>query len=143
GDYDAIVLARAGMERLGLDVARAVDLPIVPAPGQGTLAIEIRSADRELRELLLVLHDSETERVSLAERRVMRELGGSCNLPLGVYGEIVGGALRLQAFLASPDGAKYIEVASEGSAEAPLEAADRLVEEIWRRGGREILAGIG
>ncbi len=143
GDYDAIVLARAGMERLGLDVARAVDLPIVPAPGQGTLAIEIRSADRELRELLAALHDPETERVSLAERRVMRELGGSCNLPLGVYGEIAGGVLRLQAFLASPDGAKYIELEGGGSAEAPIEAADRLVEEIWRLGGREILAAIG
>lgn len=142
GGYDAIVLARAGMERLGLDATGAVELPIVPAPGQGTLAIEIRSRDAELRALLAALHDPETERVSLAERRVMRELGGSCNLPLGVFGEIVGGALRLQAFLASPDGGKYIEADTEGPADAPLDAADRLVEEIWRRGGRELLAGI-
>lgn len=142
GDYDAIVLAKAGMERLGVDLSRAVEIPIVPAPGQGTLAIEIRSADTELRELLGVLHDPQTECVSQAERRVMRELGGSCNLPLGVFGEIVGDELRLEAFLANPDGTRYLEAKIVGEAKSPLDAAGGLVEEIWRQGGREILAAI-
>jgi len=142
GTFDAIVLARAGLERLGLDVKNAVEIPILPAPGQGTLAIEIRSADAALKNLLSPLHHDATELASLAERRVMRELGGSCNLPLGAYGEIQGDEMNLSVFLASPEGAQVIETSRKGSCENPLGLADVLVEEVWRLGGRKILDAI-
>jgi len=142
GIFDAIVLARAGMERLGLDLKNAVEIPILPAPGQGTLAIEVRSDDAALKHRLATLHHDATERVSLAERRVMRELGGSCNLPLGAYGEIQGNEMRLSVFLASPDGTQVIEETAKGSLENPLDLAQTLVEEVWRRGGRKILDAI-
>ncbi|MFO1462457.1 MAG: hydroxymethylbilane synthase [bacterium] len=142
GAFDAIVLAKAGMQRLGLDLEGAVELPILPAPGQGTLAIEIRGADASLRQDLSALHHAPTEAASLAERRVMRELGGSCNLPLGVYGEMRGDRMRLSAFLSDLEGERHIEAACEGAAADPLGLADQLLARIWERGGREILDAI-
>jgi len=142
GDFQAIVLAKAGMLRLGLDLQDAVELPILPAPGQGTLAIEMRSGDPDLRDLLAPLHHAATETVSLAERRVMRELGGSCNLPLGVFGEDLGDSLRLSVFLSDSEGNRRIEASLEGNSSDPLGLADRLVELVWQRGGRDILAAI-
>ncbi len=88
------------------------------------------------------MHHAPTETVSLAERRVMRELGGSCNLPLGVFGEITGDSLTLSVFLADPQGNRRIEVSLSGSAMDPLGLADRLVELVWQRGGRDIVAAI-
>ena len=139
GAFDAIVLAQAGMERLGLSLAKAVPLPIVPAPGQGTLAIEIRTGDSKLRRLLAPLHDHETQQCSLAERWLMRELGGSCNLPLGVFAEFEGAELRLKVFLASPDGETSMEITTTGSPEEPIRLAKALLEEVWEAGGRKIL----
>ena len=139
GGFDGIVLAQAGMERLGLGLAKAVPLPIVPAPGQGTLAIEIRAADSKLIPLLAPLHHHETQQCSLAERWLMRELGGSCNLPLGVFAELKGSELRIQIFLASPDGKTSMELSTTGSAEDPIALAKELLEEIWEAGGRKIL----
>ncbi|HCU24057.1 MAG TPA: hydroxymethylbilane synthase [Deltaproteobacteria bacterium] len=139
GEFDGIVLAKAGMRRLGLELSRAKILPIVPAPGQGTLAVEIREQDSELREWLRPLHHEDTERISVAERRVMRELGGSCNLPLGVLGAIHQQELKLLAFLATPDGSRSLTAEAEGVADEPLRVAEALVEKIWDQGGRQIV----
>lgn len=130
GIYDAIVLAKAGMRRLGVDLSRAVELPIVAAPGQGTLAIEARAGDRRVRDLLAPLHHRPTEIVSLAERRVMKALGGGCHLPLGVYGEISGEKLRLKAFLADPEGSLCVEEETEGLASKWMKVADKLLENL-------------
>lgn len=139
GAYDAIVLAKAGMERLGLSLEGAVELPIVAAPGQGTLAIEIRSDDQDLRDALGAIHDSETEKVALAERRVMQRLGGNCNLPLGVFGERCGEEMRLEVFLSSPDGRQRIQTSLQGPWEEALDLADRLVSAIEAQGGKKLI----
>lgn len=139
GAFDAIVLAKAGMRRLGVDMSQAVDLPIVAAPGQGTLAIETRAEDARLKKLLKPLHHPPTELVSMAERRVMKALGGGCHLPLGVFGEIQGADLRLSVFLATPDGSTCIEERIGGPASQAEELADRLLQAIEAAGGKDIL----
>ena len=140
GLFDAIVLAKAGMRRLGVDLSKAVDLPIVAAPGQGTLAIETREDDARVQQLLQPLHDPATELVSMAERRVMKALGGGCHLPLGVYGEIQGSDFKLSAFLASADGNICIEEQVQGPLNQAIELADRLLQAIDAAGGQDILA---
>jgi len=108
GDCDAIVLARAGLVRLGLE-GRGTQIlePEVslPAVGQGALGIECRTADEETRELLARLHDSHTATCVAAERGVLVAVAGDCKTPLGAYGERTAGGLRVRAFMARPDGA--------------------------------------
>jgi hydroxymethylbilane synthase len=104
GDLDAIVLASAGLVRLGLS-ARATELLdpklVVPAPGQGALAIECRASDAATRAALAALSDPETEIAVACERGVMHAVGGSCTVPFGAYAVRDGDALRLTAVLAS------------------------------------------
>jgi hydroxymethylbilane synthase len=109
GECDAIVLARAGLLRLGLeDRATEVLEPEVslPAVGQGALGIECRAADAETRGLLALLHDARTATCVAAERGVLVALGGDCKTPLAAYAERTGDMLRLRAFIATPDGSK-------------------------------------
>jgi hydroxymethylbilane synthase len=108
GQYDAIVLAAAGLERLGLATRiRQVLAPalLLPAPGQGVLGIEIRSDMAEVREALVFLEDRETLLAISAERAVSRQLGGNCRTPLGAYAQLQpGGQLRIDAMLADDAG---------------------------------------
>ena len=107
GEYAAIVLAVAGLKRLGLEERiRAVIAPelSLPAAGQGALTIECRSSRADLVELLAPLHDHPTAACVRAERAVSRRLGGSCQVPLAAYGEIADGRLWLRGLVASPDG---------------------------------------
>jgi hydroxymethylbilane synthase len=108
GQFDAIVLARAGLLRLGL-AARATEIlspdASLPAVGQGALGVECRADDSETRAVLAPLHDPETATCVAAERGVLRALGGDCRTPLGAHAERVEGAtLRIRAFVARPDG---------------------------------------
>jgi hydroxymethylbilane synthase len=107
GELDAIMLARAGLERLGLAarVTETIDTGVViPAPGQGALAIECRSDDRETEDVLAKLSDLETEIAVACERGVMKTVGGNCNVPFGAYASHRGGELVLLGFLAAADG---------------------------------------
>ncbi len=107
GELDAIMLARAGLERLGLAarVTETIETEVViPAPGQGALAIECRSADADTREVLAKLSDLETEIAVACERGVMKTVGGNCNVPFGAHASRRGGELVLGAFLAAADG---------------------------------------
>jgi hydroxymethylbilane synthase len=109
GECDAIVLARAGLVRLGLeDRATEVLEPEVslPAVGQGALGIECRVSDGETRALLARVHDARTATCVAAERGVLIALGGDCKTPLAAYAERTGDMLRLRAFIAAPDGRK-------------------------------------
>ncbi|MET0680630.1 MAG: hydroxymethylbilane synthase [Burkholderiales bacterium] len=145
GDYAAIVLAVAGLKRLGLaDRIRAVIDPEVslPAVGQGALAIECRAARTDLRELLALLHDPTTAACVRAERAVSRALGGSCQVPLAAYGEIADGTLRLRGVVASPDGARVVRGEVRGDPQAPEAAGEALAAELGRRGAAEILAAL-
>jgi hydroxymethylbilane synthase len=107
GECDAIVLARAGLVRLGLE-ERATELlsPDVslPAVGQGALGIECRENDAEVRAVLGRVHDPEAGVCVAAERGVLIALGGDCKTPIAAHAQHEGGALRLRAFVAQPDG---------------------------------------
>jgi hydroxymethylbilane synthase len=145
GDYAAIVLAVAGLKRLGLgERVRAVIDPEVslPAVGQGALAIECRAARTEIGALLAPLHDPATAACVRAERAVSRALGGSCQVPLAAYGELADGRLRLRGVVASPDGTRVVRGEVRGDPQAPEAAGEALAAELGRRGAAEILAAL-
>jgi hydroxymethylbilane synthase len=107
GDYDAIVLAHAGMRRLGLDAHASEVLSAedcLPAVGQGALGIECKLDDHETRELLSKLHHTETARAVRAERGVLIQLEGDCKTPIGAFAERVGDEIRVRAMIAEPSG---------------------------------------
>lgn len=139
GDFDAIVLAKAGLMRLGIPLDRAREIPIVPAPGQGSLAIEIREDDEAIRKLLKPLHHPPTEIINEAERRLMKRLEGDCNVPFGAHGVLVGSELKLRAFLSDPECIQWIEAEESGPADRHREVADRLGEAMWSRGAEAIV----
>ncbi|HEY8041470.1 MAG TPA: hydroxymethylbilane synthase [Polyangiaceae bacterium] len=138
GDCDAIVLARAGLVRLGLEdratEVLAVDLSL-PAVGQGALGIECREDDAETRAVLGPLHDADTATCVAAERGVLVALGGDCKTPLGAYAERDGATLRLRAFVAEPD-ATRIET---GERTAPWPASEAAAHEMGLSMGRSLV----
>ncbi|HEX5768114.1 MAG TPA: hydroxymethylbilane synthase [Burkholderiales bacterium] len=142
GDYDAIVLAAAGLERLGLAARATAHLQVeemLPAPGQGALGIECLAARAEVAELLARLADRDTTACVRAERAVSRALGGSCSLPLAAYAELRSEKLRLRALVASSDGRRVIRCDVEDDAGAPEALGERAAGELRRQGAEEIL----
>jgi hydroxymethylbilane synthase len=137
GECDAVVLALAGLERLGrADAASGVLDDLVPAPGQGALAVEAR-ADHLQRPYLSALSDPEATACVTAERHVVRALGASCHTPLGVHARLAGdGQLELSAWLGLPDGSQWIADRVTG---APAEAADSLTARLASVGAGELL----
>jgi hydroxymethylbilane synthase len=143
GEYDAVVLAVAGLVRLGLGARVRSRLEVedsLPAPGQGALGIECLAGRAELVSLLGSLNHEATERCVRAERAVSRALGGSCAVPLGAYAEPAGGRLRLRALVASLDGRRIAHADCEGPDPAGLAA--QAVEELRRQGADEILSAL-
>ncbi|HXE74670.1 MAG TPA: hydroxymethylbilane synthase [Candidatus Xenobia bacterium] len=145
GQYDAVVVALAGLKRLGwADRATQVFSPneMVPAIGQGALAIEIRSDDGQLRQALASLHDSEAASCVAAERAFLRRLGGGCQVPLAAHATLKQERLHLTGIVVSLDGAHAVRGA-DGGPEAEAEAIGiRLAEKLINDGAREILAAI-
>jgi hydroxymethylbilane synthase len=118
GEYEAILLAAAGLERLGLGDRATEYLPfevMLPAPGQGALAVQCRADDAELLAWLSPLHDEATFRAVTAERTFLAGLGGGCSAPVAAYAEDAGGGLELRGLAASPDGTRVIRVRGRGS----------------------------
>lgn len=147
GDYEAIVLAVAGLKRLGLGSrVRSVIEPEVslPAAGQGALAIECRSERTELVELLAGLNDPATEVCVRAERAVSRALGGSCQLPLGAYAQLEGtpAEIRLRGLVAAPDGSRIVRAETRGSIEKPESTGERLAQALFAGGAGSVLASL-
>jgi hydroxymethylbilane synthase len=144
GDYDAIVLATAGVRRLALDIddLDCVELPpevMLPAPGQGALAIEVRAADAET-EPLAVLHDQVVGRCVEAERRLLEHLGGGCHLPLGCLANVDESGLRLQAVLGEiDDGVTKATISRVGSLAQDPETAARICYEALRLAMPEVV----
>jgi hydroxymethylbilane synthase len=117
GEYDAIVLAAAGLARLGLETrirARLSPEESLPAPGQGALGVECLEARGDVRALLAPLADRASTLCVRAERAVSRLLGGSCTLPLGAYAEAAGEGVSLRALIASADGRRVLRATSQG-----------------------------
>jgi len=141
GEYDAIILAAAGLKRLGLDARATARLEVddmLPAPGQGALGIECLAARAEVAALLAPLADGATTLCVRAERAVSRALGGSCTLPLAAYAEYAG-KLRLRALVASSDGKRVIRCDLEGEAADPQGLGERAAADLRRQGAEEIL----
>jgi len=118
GEYDAVVLAVAGLVRLGLARRIRSMLSIdesLPAPGQGALGVECLAERNDVLQLLAPLADPDTARCVRAERAVSRALGGSCTLPLGAFAIVNGDRLELNALIASPDGRRVLRSRSEGN----------------------------
>jgi hydroxymethylbilane synthase len=144
GEYDAIILAVAGLVRLGLGARIRSRLDVdesLPAPGQGALGIECLAASGEVAALLEPLNDAATARCVQAEREVSRALGGSCAVPLGAYAEQAGTQLRLRALVASVDGRRIAR--ADCRAADPAAVAAEAVAELRRRGAAEILSTLG
>ena len=141
GEYDAIVLAAAGLKRLGLEARATARLPpeeMLPAPGQGALGIECLSARAEVTALLAPLADAATTACVRAERAVSRALGGSCTLPLAAFAQL-SEKLRLRALVASPDGRRVVRCDLQGEAADPEALGERAAQELRRQGAAEIL----
>lgn len=144
GEYDAIVLAVAGLVRLGLASRIGERLPAetsLPAPGQGAIGIECRSGRADVRSLVVSLEHAPTTACVRAERAVSFGLGGSCSLPLGAYAEFAKGKIRLRALVAAEDGRRVVR--AEASGEDPEALGSAVVKELRARGAAEILASIG
>lgn len=121
-EYAAIILAAAGLKRLGLQQRiRALIEPdrSLPAPGQGAMAIEIPSGREDLRALLAPLNHVPTARAVTAERSVSRVFGGSCQIPLAAYATVSEEVMRLRAMVATPDGQRIAQAEAMGPADAP------------------------
>jgi len=140
GSYDAIILAAAGLNRLGrTELVRQV-IPtesMCPAAGQGALGIEIRAGDTTMREALQFLDDRDARSTTACERALLRSLGGGCQVPIGAIATVAGGLLTLQAVVARPDGSRILRQTQSGKDPEALGA--KVGELLLREGADEIL----
>ncbi|MCC6611427.1 MAG: hydroxymethylbilane synthase [Burkholderiales bacterium] len=145
GDYQAIVLAVAGLTRLGLGGRiRAILDPAVslPAAGQGALAIECRADRHDLIDLLAPLDDPRTAACVRAERAVSRALGGSCQVPLAAHAVAEGERVWLRGLVATPDGKRIVRAEARGAAADPERVGEHVAAELRSRGAEAILASL-
>lgn len=141
GEFDAVLLAAAGLERLGLlgETDEMFEYEVIlPAPGQGALAVQCREDD-DLAEILAQIDDPECRTATQAERDVLRALGGGCMLPVAAFGVVVDGVLSLRARVVSADGRRIAESTGEGK--NPEYVVDGVVAELIDRGAKELLDG--
>jgi hydroxymethylbilane synthase len=145
GQFDAIMLAAAGLNRLGLaSRIRSTLTPenSLPAAGQGALGIEILSSRPELAGWLAPFNDVSTAACVRSERAVSRALGGSCEIPLGAFAEVLGGTIFLRGFVARPDGSQIARAELSGPLHDPESLGNRLAEMLCNDGAKEILASL-
>jgi hydroxymethylbilane synthase len=146
GDCEALVLAAAGIHRLGLTRHITSYLGIdemCPAVGQGALGIEIHADDARTREAVAPLDHLATHQAVRAERAVLRRLGGGCQVPIAAHAVVEHGKLRLQALVADLDGTQVIRAQTEGAASEPEALGSTVAADLLRQGARGILDPIG
>jgi hydroxymethylbilane synthase len=140
GDYEAIILAAAGVNRLGLTAlvkqVIAVDV-ICPAAGQGALGIEIRKDDDATGHYLSFLNDSAARQTTMAERALLNKLGGGCQVPIGAFAEVRDGKIHLDGVVAHPDGSLVLRESRDGN--DPERLGEQVGESLLARGGDAIL----
>ena len=142
GELDAIVLAAAGLRRLGREDEIGFAIPVeqmVPAAGQGALALQTRIADTASGDAATAINDLTAMRELTAERTVVALLDASCATPLGVHALVDGGALTIDAFVGLPDGSEWLRDHLEGRADEPALAGAELVQRLLATGARELL----
>jgi hydroxymethylbilane synthase len=140
GQYDAIVLAAAGIVRLGLQDHISQYLPLeimLPAPGQGALAVQCREDDEHTLLLLSAIENSTTRRAVNTERAFLSALGGGCSLPVGAMAEVKNEEIILHGVIAAPDGSRILRVTASGI--DPLQVGQDLAKQAFDLGARTVL----
>ena len=143
GEFDAIVLAEAGLKRLGFVERIKSVIPreqMLPAIGQGALALETRAEDRATREVLAPLDDFETHQSVIAERALLAALRAGCLAPVGAYGRIEGGRLALDAVVLSPDGRQRLVASGSTETAAAAALGEQLAAKLLGQGAGELIA---
>jgi hydroxymethylbilane synthase len=146
GLFDAIILAEAGLNRLGISgqfEKHIIPLKyMLPAIGQGALALECRENDLDIRNILQSLNDEDTYLAVMAERAFLKTLGGGCNYPVAAYGEVREGMIHLEGMIMNPQGSRYVRNAIAGLKSDTLKIGNTLAEQLLNNHGREILEEI-
>jgi len=137
GELDAVVLAAAGLARLGRADEIAERLDFLPAPAQGALGIQCRSGDADVRSALAELGDPAVSRCTRAERELLRVLEGGCSVPVGALATCDGGTLRLRGLVAALDGSRVLE--ADGSDDDPVALGRMVAKSLLDEGAKEIL----
>lgn len=141
-EWDAIILARAGVERLNLKKHISSFIPkeeILPAVGQGALGIEIREDNKAVEEIIKSLHHEETYKAVIAERALLRTLEGGCQVPIGAFAEVKPSGLYLDAVVGSLDGSITYRKKIRGSKNDPEKLGEALAKDLLKAGAKEIL----
>jgi len=143
GLYDAIVLAYAGVKRMGFsgEISQVLE-DFIPAVGQGSLAIETRAEDERVINFVKVLNHEESWLRAVCERAFLRELQGGCQVPIGAYAWIEGDRIKIKGFISDLEGERFLEGYEEGSLQEAEEVGKRLAQRLLREGGEEILREI-
>lgn len=143
GSCEAIILAAAGLQRLGMlgiETQRLTPPAFIPAPGQGCLAIEVRDGDSDALRIARSIDHPQSHAATDAEKTLLKELGGGCHIPIGAYAEPIGeDRLRLLACVLSPDGRQAVRGEREGSMREPVELGITLARELIARGADALL----
>ncbi|HEU4939317.1 MAG TPA: hydroxymethylbilane synthase [Vicinamibacterales bacterium] len=145
GEYEALILAVAGLRRLGFDARISAAIPVevcIPAPGQGIVAVEIRDGDGETRRMVTPIGDAEAAASLAAERAVVTALGGGCQLPLGAVAVHDRDSLSVHAVVASPDGRDVIRRTVSGLTGQAAALGRQVAEELVTAGATEILSAV-
>ena len=146
GDYDAIVLAKAGLDRLGLsaNITEVLSTDVsLPAAGQGAIGIEARPDDVRTLEILSVLNDAETRSGVEAERAALAGLEGGCQVSIGAWGRVEEGKLVLEVAVLSPDGAQRLKEKSSGAPDEAARLGETVAAKMLERGAAVLLAREG
>jgi hydroxymethylbilane synthase len=143
GEYDAVILAAAGLNRLGKteSIKQFISADVMcPAAGQGALAVEVRARDTATLQLLTFLDDSDARATTICERALLGRLGGGCQVPIGAIAEMRSGRLHLRAVVANPDGSLVLRESGDG--EDPVQLGESVGDALLRRGGKAILEAV-
>jgi hydroxymethylbilane synthase len=139
GKLDAIVVAAAGLNRLKIEIRRTPLNWMLPAPGQGAVAIEVRAGDRNVARLVAALNHPATERATTAERSLLTALGGGCLVPIGALAREKGKTLVLEGIVASEDGCRSVRAKLSGDKRYPARLGRQLAAILIKMGAKEIL----
>ncbi len=142
GECEALVLAAAGLNRLGYGARVTqyfLEQEVCPAVGQGALAIEIREGDLAIRTAVETLDSPVAHQAVRAERAVLRALGGGCQLPLAAYGTVENGSLRVRGVVAAADGSTLLSAVASGAPSDPETVGGHVAEELLQKGAKELL----